>query len=305
MDVIEPVTLNALAQLVWPMCRISAFLASMFTLSSRSIPTLCKALIAISISVCILPSIPDLKQDANPFSLYGFMVTIKEVLIGLALGYATLFISQCFILAGQTIAMQTGLGFASLVDPVSGTNTPVVGQFFTVLCTLVFFSVNGHLIFFRLIMESFTSLPMGNFIPRMSLYDLLFFTAIMFNAGLTMAWIYEQMEAPRPIPLMEIHGTEDRVSEWMGDMENKGGWGAYLPVPLAIGYWIAKNRCSHEQVENMQGNEGHLIIKHRYSSPTTGCDVWLYEVVGGVHSWFTNDIDTGEEVWQFFSRYVK
>ena len=124
-------------------------------------------------------------------------------------------------------------------------------------------------------------------------------------AGLTMAWIYEQLEAPRPIPLMEIHGTEDRVSEWMGDMENKGGWGAYLPVPLAIGYWIAKNRCSHEQVENVQGNEGHLIIKHRYSSPTTGCDVWLYEVVGGVHSWFTNDIDTGEEVWQFFSRYVK
>ena len=131
------------------------------------------------------------------------------------------------------------------------------------------------------------------------------FKAVAPIAGLTMAWIYEQMEAPRPIPLMEIHGTEDRVSEWMGDMEDKGGWGAYLPVPLAIGYWIAKNRCSHEQVENMQGHEGHLIIKHRYSSPTTGCDVWLYEVVGGVHSWFTNDIDTGEEVWQFFSRYVK
>ncbi len=131
------------------------------------------------------------------------------------------------------------------------------------------------------------------------------FKAVAPIAGLTMAWIYEQMEAPRPIPLMEIHGTEDRVSEWMGDMENKGGWGAYLPVPLAIGYWIAKNRCSHEQVENVQGNEGHLIIKHRYSSPTTGCDVWIYEVVGGVHSWFTNDIDTGEEVWQFFSRYVK
>lgn len=131
------------------------------------------------------------------------------------------------------------------------------------------------------------------------------FKAVAPIAGLTMAWIYEQMEAPRPIPLMEIHGTEDRVSEWMGDMENKGGWGAYLPVPLAIGYWIAKNRCSHEQVENVQGNEGHLIIKHHYSSPTTGCDVWLYEVVGGVHSWFTNDIDTGEEVWQFFSHYVK
>ncbi len=187
MDVIEPVSLNAIAQLVWPLCRISAFLTSMFTLSSRSIPTLCKALISLTIAVCILPSIPDLKQSVNPFSVYGFMVTIKEVLIGLALGYVTLFISQCFIVAGQTIAMQTGLGFASLVDPVSGTNTPVVGQFFTVLCTLVFFSVNGHLLFFRLVMESFTTLPMTTFIPHMSLYDLIFFTEIMFRAGLTMA----------------------------------------------------------------------------------------------------------------------
>jgi polyhydroxybutyrate depolymerase len=133
------------------------------------------------------------------------------------------------------------------------------------------------------------------------------FRAVAPIAGLTMAWIYDKMEATRPIPLMEIHGTEDRVSEWTGDMENKGGWGAYLPVPLAIGYWVAKDRCTHEEterIESLKGAEGHPIIKHRYSSPTTHCDVWLYEVVGGVHSWHTDDIDTGEEIWQFFSRYV-
>ena len=134
------------------------------------------------------------------------------------------------------------------------------------------------------------------------------FRAVAPIAGLTMAWTYEQMEAKRPIPLMEIHGTEDRVSEWAGDMENRGGWGAYLPVPLAVGYWVAKNRCTSEEterVESLKGVEGHPIIKHRYRGGTTsGCDVWLYEVVGGVHSWFTDDIDTGEEIWQFFSRYV-
>ena len=134
------------------------------------------------------------------------------------------------------------------------------------------------------------------------------FKAVAPIAGLTMAWMYERMDAPRPIPLMEIHGTEDRVSEWTGDMENKGGWGAYLPVPVAIGYWVAKNRCTGEQVErieSIQGQEGHPIIKHRYSGSTTGCEVWLYEVVGGVHSWFTSDMDTGEEIWQFFARYIK
>lgn len=133
------------------------------------------------------------------------------------------------------------------------------------------------------------------------------FRAVAPIAGLTMAWMYEQMEAERPIPLMEIHGTEDRVSEWTGDMENKGGWGAYLPVPLAIGYWVAKNRCTGEEterVESLKGENGHPVIKHRYKSPTTHCDVWLYEVIGGVHSWHTDDIDTGEEIWQFFSRYA-
>ena len=134
------------------------------------------------------------------------------------------------------------------------------------------------------------------------------FRAVAPIAGLTMAWTYEQMEATRPIPLMEIHGTEDRVSEWTGDLKDAGGWGAYLPVPLAIGYWVAKNRCTQEvteRIESLKGNEGHPVIKHRYSSPTTHCAVWLYEVVGGVHSWHTDDIDTGEEIWQFFSRYTK
>ena len=134
------------------------------------------------------------------------------------------------------------------------------------------------------------------------------FRAVAPIAGLTMAWTYEQMEATRPIPLREIPGTEDRVSEWTGDLKDAGGWGAYLPVPLAIGYWVAKNRCTQEvteRVESLKGNEGHPVIKHCYSSSTTHCAVWLYEVVGGVHSWHTDDIDTGEEIWQFFSRYTK
>ena len=83
--------------------------------------------------------------------------------------------------------MQTGLGFASLVDPVSGTNSPVVGQFFTVLCTLVFFSLNGHLIFFKLMLESFTTLPMGQFIPNSSIEEFLYFSGSMFKAGLAMS----------------------------------------------------------------------------------------------------------------------
>lgn len=36
MDVLEPITLTAVAQFVWPLCRISAFLATMFAVSGNS-----------------------------------------------------------------------------------------------------------------------------------------------------------------------------------------------------------------------------------------------------------------------------
>lgn len=134
------------------------------------------------------------------------------------------------------------------------------------------------------------------------------FKAVAPIAGLTMEWTYRTMEAPRPIPLMEIHGTEDRVSEWFGDLDNKGGWGAYMPVPQAVGYWVARNRCTHEvteRVESLKGSQGHPIIRHCFAGSPSGCDVWLYEVQGAGHEWFTDDIDTGEEIWRFFRQYVK
>ena len=187
MNFLEPITLTAVAQLVWPLCRISSFLAVMFAVSGSSFPQMTRALLAFSITVCMLPNIPNLAPNSDPFTVYGIMVTIKECLIGICLGLCTLFISQAFIVAGQAVAMQTGLGFASLVDPVSGTNSPVVGQFFTVLCTLVFFSLNGHLIFFKLMLESFTTLPMGQFIPNSSIEEFLYFSGSMFKAGLAMS----------------------------------------------------------------------------------------------------------------------
>ena len=180
MDVLEPITLTAVAQFVWPLCRISAFLATMFAVSGNSFPMMTRALLALTITVCMLPSIPNLAPNTDPFTVYGIIVTIKECLIGLALGLCTLFISQAFIIAGQAVAMQTGLGFASLVDPV-------VGQFFTVLCTLVFFSVDGHLIFLRLLLESFKALPMGEALPLYGIREFVIFSGSMFKAGLAMS----------------------------------------------------------------------------------------------------------------------
>ncbi|MBP3774971.1 MAG: prolyl oligopeptidase family serine peptidase [Bacteroidaceae bacterium] len=131
------------------------------------------------------------------------------------------------------------------------------------------------------------------------------FKAFAAVSGLCMEWIYSSMDAPCPRPFFEIHGTKDHTSEWAGDLQNKGGWGAYMPVPVAIGYWVAQNRCTHEVTDTVPGlrNNGMYTIRHHFAGGKE--DVWLYEVVGSGHSWHDKEIDTGGEIWNFFRKYVK
>ena len=130
------------------------------------------------------------------------------------------------------------------------------------------------------------------------------FAAVAPISGLTMEWMYRDLKAKRPIPVMEVHGTLDKTSAWNGDPENKGGWGAYIAVPRAVGYWAAVNRCTHEQTEQLPLRRNQ-VVAHRYVGGTNGCEVWLYEVIGGKHSWAEKDLDTSGEIWKFFSKYLK
>ncbi len=188
MDFQEPILFEGLASIMWPLCRISGFLMAFFAFAGSAVPMTVRALLCLAITICVLPSIPALPQDLELFSGNGIITTINQLLIGTALGYLTTYIVQTFVLAGQAVAMQTGLGFASLVDPVSGTNAPVVGQFFTVLCTLVFFALDGHLVFIRLMLMSFTTLPIGpQFITTQGLTEIIYFGATMFQTALAMA----------------------------------------------------------------------------------------------------------------------
>ena len=133
------------------------------------------------------------------------------------------------------------------------------------------------------------------------------FAAVAPVAGLTMEWMPRHYTSTRPIPLFEIHGTEDRVSEWTGDLDNKGGWGAYIAVPDAISKWVKCNKCTKTESVTLphKNSDSHTVIAHKYTAGRRGTEVWLYEIVGGGHSWATNDIDTGDEIWKFFSRFIK
>lgn len=123
-------------------------------------------------------------------------------------------------------------------------------------------------------------------------------------AGLCMEWTYRSMRPSEAVAFLEIHGTEDKTSKWVGDPENRDGWGKYVSVPAAIGRMADSNCCTHEVCDTLPVIR-NLVIRHHYCGGTDGKDVWLYEIQNGKHATGKDDMDLGEELWSFFSRYLK
>lgn len=138
------------------------------------------------------------------------------------------------------------------------------------------------------------------------------FKAMASIAGLQLGWMEKEYSYRHPVPFMEVHGTEDRVSEWLGDPENKGGWGAYLPVPASVARIIAVNGCTEEYVTELPRREGcNQVTLYQFKGgkpaekggkPT---EVWFYKVDGGGHTWAEKDMDTCSEIWRFFSQWLE
>ena len=70
-------------------------------------------------------------------SVRSYVMAAEQLLIGVSMAFMMQILFQIFILAGQMIAMQMGLGFASVVDPSNGVFVAIISQFptLTTLCS--------------------------------------------------------------------------------------------------------------------------------------------------------------------------
>jgi flagellar biosynthetic protein FliR len=95
---------------------------------------------------------------------------------------------EALIFAGQTISLTMGLGFATLVDPQHGAQTPVLGQMFMIFGTLTYLALNGHLMLLGALAESFHGLPIGAaHVDKNFLLTVVLWGARVFDTGLLIA----------------------------------------------------------------------------------------------------------------------
>ena len=182
------VVLDFIAHYFWPFTRISAMLMVMSVTGARFVSPRIRLYLALAITFAVMPAIPEISEEVPLLSFQGFLTTLEQLIIGVAMGMVTQFLIQSFVILGQILGMQASLGFASMVDPANGQNTPLLGQLFMFLATMFFLATDGHLHMIQLVVMSFKSLPIGSgSLTSVDFRELALWLGIMFKVALNMA----------------------------------------------------------------------------------------------------------------------
>jgi len=170
---------------IWPMLRLSAFLAFTSIFSIRAVNMRIRISLAFAMAFFVSQQIEIPKID--PVTADGLMEISRQILIGLTMGLVFQVASAALVVAGQAMSGSMGLSMANMVDPNMG-SVPVLSQFFNIMGTLVFLGMGGHLIVFGLVMESFKLIPIGQaFFSQDMLGKMINWSAMMFLGALLIA----------------------------------------------------------------------------------------------------------------------
>lgn len=148
-----------LAAAVFTGARVSGLMVFCPFFSSDAIPSPLKAALTLLITALLYPLRGALQLNLTAWQWVG--VALSELLIGLVLGLVANFMMEAPLLAGQILGVQMGYSLASLFDPQTQADTPVLGELHRLAALLIFLELNVHHWLLRAMARSFAYLPSG------------------------------------------------------------------------------------------------------------------------------------------------
>ncbi len=120
---------------------------------------------------------------------------------------------------------------------------------------------------------------------------------------------FDDCNAQRPTPVLQIHGTEDDVVLYNGNTLS-------IPIADVISYWVDYNNCettpTTTTLPDLDVSDGSTVEHSVYEDGDNGSTTEHMKVIGGGHTWpgsvinspgTNQDIDASMEIWLFFSRF--
>lgn len=177
---------SLLTALWWPFCRVLAMFSAAPIVGENMVPITVRVLLSLAFAVVFMP-IATPATAIEPLSMHALLVTAEQALIGFGIGLAFHLTIAIVMVLGFMISSQMGLSMAVMNDPMSGASSDVVSALLYILCILVFFSIDGHLVLAGVVGASFQAWPVGGGVDFLTLQTIAYNVAWVFSAALLLA----------------------------------------------------------------------------------------------------------------------
>jgi flagellar biosynthetic protein FliR len=184
-----PFTLPQFPVFLLVLVRVGAVLFTMPLIGERMVPRQVKAAMALLLALLLYPMVASTFAARVPVNPLAWVPALGlEVLLGGAIGFSVRLITAAFEFAGEVAGYVLGLSLAQAVDPQTHLQTPIIGQFLTVLSFLIFLSINAHHVLIGALVQSFAWVPPFGLSVTSGFADLLVDMAFqLFRLGLQIA----------------------------------------------------------------------------------------------------------------------
>ena len=141
--------------------RISGIIVLAPLFSSNALPVRAKAVFALAIAYLLTPVVA--AQSLGGAAL-TFAALIGELAVGLIYGLTLALMNEMLLFAGQIAGLQFSFSLVNLLDPASSIQTPLLGELFQLMGTLVVLSAGLDRILLASLVRSFHAVPLGSYV---------------------------------------------------------------------------------------------------------------------------------------------
>src|SRR6266702_3739837 len=140
--------------------RVSGMVVFAPFFSSTALPVRAKAVLVLAIAYLLAPLVATLP---NAHVEISFSSLLGEVAVGLVYGLTLALLNEMLLFAGQIAGVQFSFSLVNLMDPTSSIETPLMGELFQLMGTLVLLAAGLDRILLASLVRSFHAVPLGTY----------------------------------------------------------------------------------------------------------------------------------------------
>lgn len=206
--------------------RITTAVVASPVFGSSAIPTLSKLFLSLVISYIVYLTIDKSTLTDIPTGWMLLILSIKEAITGLVIGFSLQFVFWGVSYAGTLIGFDMGLTMAEVFNPNSDQSDNIIGQFLYWGAVMIFFIINGHHYIISSLKHSFSIIPIGKFTLTKPVFDLI----IIYSASIFVVAV--KIASPIIVSFFLINIAEGIISRIIPQMQV---FFVTQPAKIAIG----------------------------------------------------------------------